>query len=152
MLLPEQFRRSAPWRLGDFFTAYACAVGGLLVIGLAWLGASSSVRVDSQVRWADLGVVGLVALGAGNIAWILTGRRAVGELRRHVIATVGLRKSAVAAPVEAMADGVVVSGPGMSLYHRPDCLFVAGKRVQRASAPAFQRRGRRPCRACLPTA
>jgi hypothetical protein len=149
MMLPERFRRTVPWRPGDFFTAYVCAAAGLLVICMAWLGASSSVNVDSQVRWADLGVAGLIVLGTGNILWLLTGRRAVGKLRRDVIATLGRLEEAADVPAAPVTDGVLVSGAGMSLYHRPDCLFVAGKRVRRSSAQAFQRRGRQPCRACL---
>jgi hypothetical protein len=150
MLASEHLRRRVPWTTRAFSLAYVCAVGGLLVIGVAWFGASSSVTLNSQLRWADVGVAGLILLGAGNIAWLLTGRRAVGELRRHVLATVSPREVTVEEPATSAAGGVLVSGAGMSHYHRPDCLFVAGRQVRRASRQTFERRGRRPCRVCLP--
>jgi len=153
-VVPERLRRPVPWRLGDLLLLYACTVVGLLLIAVAWFGASSSVVVDSQVRWTNIGIGGLILLGAGNLSWILAGRRAVGELRRHLTPLIPLPERRVAPDTEAIppqgaADGALVSARGMTRYHRPDCVFVAGKSVQKASERTFRRRGRTPCAACL---
>ena len=154
-MLPERFRRSVPWRLGDLMVLYVCTAVGLLIIGIAWFGASSSVVVSSQVRWTNVGVGGLIVLGAGILAWVLAGRRAVGELRRHVISLIPVPADAprATAPVRAVVerpnDERLVSAPGMTHYHRPDCIFVAGKQVKASTERALRRQKRTPCGACL---
>src|SRR5438067_13202899 len=97
---------------------YVGTAVGLLIIGIAWFGASSSVVVSSQVRWTNVGVGGLIVLGAGILAWVLAGRRAVGELRRHVISLIPVPEDAgqATAPVHAVVerpdDERLVSAPG----------------------------------------
>ncbi len=150
----ERFRRSVPWRLGDLLVLYACAAVGLLIIGIAWFGAASSVDVHSQVRWTDLGVGGVIIVGGGVLAWVLAGRRAVGELRREVTSRIPLpvretdQVSAAIATPGPGPDGVV-SGPGMTHYHRRDCIFVLGKTVKRGTERGFRRQKRAPCPACI---
>jgi hypothetical protein len=153
-MLPERFRRSVPWRVGDLMILYACSAVGLLVIGIAWFGASSSVVVSSQLRWTNVGIGGLIILGAGILAWILAGRRAVGELRRHVTSLIPLPEQSVAtepapAPASTAAGGRLVSAAGMTHYHRPDCIFVAGKAVKKGTERTFRRQKRTPCAGCL---
>ena len=160
-MLSERFRRSVPWRLGDLFLLYACTAVGLLTIGVAWYGASSSVVLSSQVRWMNVGVGGVIVLGAGILAWVLAGRRAVGALRRDVTAlipvpgeTIAL-ESSVSAPrsgsrVERpQSERSLVSGRGMKHYHRPGCIFAAGKQVSESTERTFRRQKLTPCRACL---
>jgi hypothetical protein len=143
-----------PWRLGDLFLLYACTAVGLLIIGIAWFGASSSVDVDTQVRWTNLGVGGLIILGAGVLAWLLAGRRAIGELRRHVTPLIPVP---IHEAGDVTSDGAkpdpdandLVSGPGMTHYHRRHCVFVAGKAVKKGTERSFHRQKRKPCGACL---
>ena len=152
-VVPQRFQRSVPWRVGDLLLFYGCIAVGLCVIGIAWFGASNSVVVTSQLRWTNIGVGGLIVLGAGMLAWILAGRRAVGELRRHVLDFIEVPDAAP--PVHAFAaDGAergtsVVSAPGMRHYHRPHCVFVAGKQVKTSTESAFRRQKLTPCRGCL---
>jgi hypothetical protein len=153
-VLPERFRRPVPWRLGDLLVLYACTALGALLVAVAWFGASSSVRVASQVRWTNIGVGGLIVFGAGSLAWLLTGRRAVGELRRHLLPLIPVPEQPAVegrAPASPTTNGALVSVRGMTHYHRAACIFVAGKDVEKASERTFRRRGRTPCAACRPT-
>jgi hypothetical protein len=148
--MPERFRRSVPWTLGDLMILYACTFVGLLLVGIAWYGASSSVAVSAQVRWANLAVGGLILLGAGQLAWLLTGRRAVGELRRHVLRQARSDAVVEQAPVaHAAENGRFVAAKNMTRYHRPACLLVAGKKVEAGAETKLQKRGLRPCGVCL---
>jgi hypothetical protein len=160
-VLPERFRRSVPWRLGDLFLLYACTAVGLLTIGVAWYGASSSVVVSSQLRWMNVGVGGVIVLGAGILAWVLAGRRAVGALRRDLTARIAVPgdtialESCVSAPrsdsraERPQSEKSFVSSPGMQHYHRRGCIFAAGKQVVESTERSFRRQKRTPCRACL---
>src|SRR5207237_1367274 len=86
--MPDRFRRSLPWGVTDMLIVYGMTFVGLLLVFLAWFGTSASVRLGSQVRWTDVGVAGVIILGAGNLLWLLRGKRATGQLRRLVLAEV----------------------------------------------------------------
>jgi hypothetical protein len=129
--LPERFRRSVPWGMGDLLAIYATTFIGLLLVFLAWFGSSASVRLNNQVRWTTVGVAGVIVLGAGNLFWLLRGKRATGELRRLLLLQVPVDDEA---PVEAPRAGPLV----------------AGKDVTAASKDAHVRSGREACGVCLP--
>lgn len=136
------------------------AVGVACVI-VAAVGAGRADDLRAQVRWLNVGTIGVVVLGAGNVVWYLVGRRANGALRRRVHAALAAQgrgapigASATSAPsgesgATASASGALVAGRGMTRFHRPDCLLVAGKTVRPATEATHHRRGRRPCGVCL---
>jgi hypothetical protein len=139
---------SLPWTVSHVATLYAAWVVGAVLMGVAWLGVSDSVRVPTQVRWTDVGIAGLLVTAAGKEAWLIAGRRAIGAMRRAVLAASALpspRRGTVPAPV----GRDLVTASGMTRYHRADCIFAAGKRVTVVRRGAVRRRGLRPCEACL---
>jgi hypothetical protein len=61
-------------------------VFGLNLLGLAaivggWLWASDRGLLGDQFPAANLAVVGLIVAGAGNISWLLSGRRTIGRAK-----------------------------------------------------------------------
>jgi hypothetical protein len=150
MLSPD--RRTVPWQVGDLLLLYLANVSGLLLIVVAWFEASSAVSQDTQIVWLDIGITGVIVAGAGNLLWLLTGRRAVGELRRALTPALTARFSeptGETGPAVSTADpGQLVAGADMTRYHRADCPLVAGKEVADAPEESHRARGRRPCQVC----
>jgi hypothetical protein len=145
-------RRSMPWRLPDLLLLYLANLAGLLLIVTAWFEASGATSQDTQILWLDVGTAGVIVAGAGNVLWLLSGRRQVGELRRALtpalfarVAQPDSRPEATAAKVD---PGLLVTGADMTRYHRADCLLVAGKQVEAGSEATHRSRGLRPCQVC----
>jgi hypothetical protein len=150
--LPDRFRRPVPWRVGDALALVGTTGAGLLLIVIAWFCADGAASVDSQVRWLNVGVVGLIALGVGNLLWLMTCRRAIGELRRVVLPRIPIDAAPARGsmePADRAADGLVATA-SMTRFHRPACPFAAGKPVRAATEAAHRRKGRRPCDLCRP--
>ena len=78
--MPERFRRSVPWGMSDILAIYATTFIGLLLVFLAWFETSASVRLRNQVHWTNVGVAGVIVLGAGNLFWLL-GQGPAGTVR-----------------------------------------------------------------------
>jgi hypothetical protein len=145
-----------PWRVSDAVTLAACTFVGASVVIFAWYGASGTDRLSAQVEWADLAVVGALVAAAGNVVWVLSGRRAVGLRRAAQMEHLGLfldSRLAVAGAdesptLELLLDAGLVAVKGLTLYHRADCPLVSGRRVARYTA----RNGstREPCGVCIP--
>jgi hypothetical protein len=150
--MPDRFRRSVPWQPGDLVTLYVATVSGLLLVFLAWLETSGAVHLRSQVRWTNVGVAGVIVLGAGNLLWLLRGRRAIGELRAFVLPRVVVETPTSATPpmLAPRVAPALVSGSSMTRFHRADCVLVVGKDVVAASESTHRRRGRTPCGVCQP--
>ena len=146
--MPERFRRSVPWGMSDILAIYATTFIGLLLVFLAWFETSASVRLRNQVHWTNVGVAGVIVLGAGNLFWLLRGKRATGELRRLLLPLVPVDDDA---PVDVPRAGPLVAGADMTRFHRADCPLVAGKRVSGAGREVHVRANREPCGVCLPT-
>ena len=145
---------SSPWRRVDRVGLLATTGVGVALIAVSWFGAADATAVETQVRWVNAAVVGVVVLGAGNALWLLTGRRAAGQLRRTVVDSDQLarRLTALSQRADRREAGVAapVAGQHMTRYHRPDCPLVAGKQVTSGSVTTHVKRGRRPCGVCLP--
>jgi hypothetical protein len=155
-------RHSVPWQVGDLMLLYLTNVAGLLLIVVGWYEASGALSQDAQILWLDLGIVGVIVAGAGNVLWLLTGRRAVGELRRALTPALMARfaeptgdRLTIDPEIDAgqrvagqLVAGQLVAGAEMTRYHRADCLLVAGKDVQVGSEATHRSQGRRPCQVC----
>lgn len=149
-------RRSAvPWRVADLLVLYLSFALGFLLIGAGWAGASGEVRFEDQIRWASVGTVGVILIGAGSLTWLLAGRRNVGLHQRAVTERLRSRtEDDRAAPgpapeAEPVAPGLVASRV-MTRFHRTDCPLVRGKAVRAHQLATHQRRGRVPCDICQP--
>jgi hypothetical protein len=137
----------APWtRRTLVFAVTAMALGVLLVV-VAWIGASGERQLSPQVVWVNLAVVGSAIAAVGQATWLLQGRRAVGVLRHQVLPDRERPRRPAAPPIAPVAATGVVAIAGSGRYHRPDCLLVAGKDVDGVDAA---RDGLQPCDVCQP--
>jgi hypothetical protein len=73
--------QGAPWGRRDLVTVAVLNLIGLGLIVGGWLWASDRTLVADQFPAANLTVIGLVVAGAGNVSWLLSGRRAVGRAK-----------------------------------------------------------------------
>jgi hypothetical protein len=142
---------ASPWtarqRLGLLFLLALGVVG--LVAG--YEGTSGTLRVGHQVPWINLAGAALLVSGAGVVAFLTAGRRAIGRRRLGLFGNLAEAGSAVAAAGSGLAAGDLVAAPAMTRYHRADCSFVAGKTgLAASSSAAHQQAGRKPCGVCLP--
>ena len=77
--------RPVPWTRRDVIVVVALNVAGLAVIVAGWAWASGRTVLADQFPATDLAVIGLIVAGAGNIAWLLANRRAIGRARRSLL-------------------------------------------------------------------
>jgi hypothetical protein len=153
VLVPDRLRTPVPWRLPNLLLLTTTTTVGLLLVLVAWAGASGSVQIDTQVRWVNVGTAGVIVLGCGNVLWFLSGRRAVGELRRLVTSRLrpAVHGHADSVAADAAPAGVLVATQKMSRYHLAACPLAAGKAAVPATEAAHRAAGRRPCGVCLPS-
>lgn len=140
-----------PWPRSHWGWLAVFNVVGLLLIIVTWYRTSGTGSIPNQLGWVNLGLGGLVVAGVGNALWLLRGRRGVALARLVVVPD-----AHIAVPVAELAktngqdEVLLVSGPRMSLYHRSDCLLMAGKEGHIASRPEHERAGLRRCEVCEP--
>ena len=160
-------RRVAParpllWGAEDLLRwVITCGLGGIVIV-VAWYIAAGEATFGQQVGPLDVAVAGLLLSGVGNLAWLLHGRRALGERRRLLLPDVvepGADVTAHAVPVSpvpasghaASVEDVFLSGEGMERYHRADCALAAGRTGwTTATRREHEQAGRRPCGVCRP--
>ncbi len=147
-----------PWKVSDAAIFAVCTFVGLSLVLFAWYGASGSDRMSTQVEWADAAVAGALVATAGNVLWILSGRRAVGLRRARQ--TERLERFTELAPSADVALAtstreipvidILVAAKGLSLYHRPDCPLVDGRHVRQFNPSSSRSLAKEPCGVCLP--
>lgn len=71
----------APWNRRDRLVVAVLNAAGFAAILGGWAWASDQTIIGDQFPAANLTVVGLIVAGAGNISWLLSGRRAVGRAK-----------------------------------------------------------------------
>jgi hypothetical protein len=120
--------------LSRFGATQMVALGAILS---GWFVAAGQHSSSGVWPWLALCLVGLGLSLMTNVLALFTLRR--GIVRRFP----AVKFMAAAAP--GRAGGEWVSGDGMTLFHRPDCLLVTGKHVE-----AHRGNGRRPCGMCRP--
>ena len=141
-----------PWTLSDMRTMFLTTAAGIAAVLAGWWEASGVGRVDRQIGWIVLGIVGLIVTGIGNFFWLLAGRRTVALRRAQVLATMESDDGPLAAASERVAaaaePSTLVAVKGSRRYHRPACLVVNGKAVHRVSDAEVARL--QPCEMCGP--
>jgi hypothetical protein len=156
-----------PWALADMVALSINTAVGMLLIGVAWDRTSGLVGVRDQVPWLNVAIGGVVIIAAGNTAWFLRGRRAVGQRRSGTLPTArgGMRVRGACAQASVVpsqyldqaaesgtdfvaARTIFVAARIMTHYHRPECAFAVGKTVTGADRSTHERAGRRPCGIC----
>lgn len=126
---------------------------GLSMILAGWFGAGDTAVVQRQIPWINLAIAGLALSAVNNGVWILRGRRSLVMMAsRFPDRMINGRRSRIIAGDRADTGPVdwYVAGPLMTLYHRPNCPFVAGKSVQGENRAAHVTAGRGPCAVCEP--
>jgi hypothetical protein len=123
---------------------------GLAVIAVSWYGSSGTRQPSQQVRWVAVSIVGLTVSAVANVAWVLRCRRVIGRALRTLPATLGWVGSSASQAAAPESEEIFVTAAPSTLYHRPDCVFAAGRTVRSASPAAHQRAGLSPCEVCEP--
>lgn len=122
--------------------------GALLFAGWDQAAAASDLDRDGATRGVPLGVGALLITAvAGSVATIGLRRRVETE-KGHLLpalAAASRRGAPAAAPAPATGGGLV-TGPGLTRYHRPSCPTLAG--IAAAPLPARPDPALRACRIC----
>ena len=121
---------------------------GLVLIIAGWYQASGEVTVRGQLTWLNVSMVGLGVSGWANGMWLWRGRQVIGLARATMLPLASNRKGP--RPTPALPESSLVTGPGMSRFHRPSCPLVAGKDVSGETLAHFERRGLTACDVCQP--
>lgn len=131
-----------------------------IVIVVAWYIAAGEATFGQQVGPLDAALAGLLLSGVGNLAWLLHGRRALGERRRVLLPDLadaravsrGVVPTPPSIPADtATLDDVFLAGEGMERFHRPGCALAAGRTGwTTATRREHEAAGRRPCGVCRP--
>jgi len=144
---------SLPWAPLDLWRL-AMVNGVVMIAAVAtWWAASGTVRSETQIMAAGVGVAAVVMSGVANARWLLVGRRAVAA-RRAATVTEGARLLEAlprrAARPGARSAAVLVALSGGRRYHQPSCQLVVGKALIEASSTEHETAGRRACGMCCP--
>lgn len=158
---PRQATRPRPllWGAEDLLRwAITTGLGGV-VIAVGWYIAAGEATFAQQVGPLDAALAGLLLSGVGNLAWLLHGRRALGERRRLLLPDVAevtaepvlIGPLPAPAPVTAASEDVFLAGEGMERFHRPECALAAGRTGwTTATRREHEAAGKRPCGVCQP--
>ena len=129
---------AGPWTRGRVAGFGAIQAGVLAVILAGWYTAAGQHSSSEVWPWLAVCLTGLGLSAAANGVAFFGGHRAI---MRRPLPTIGVSQS-----TRAVAHDGLVSGAGMTMFHRPNCLLVAGKNVI-----AADRAGElEPCGMCRP--
>jgi hypothetical protein len=141
-------RANTPWGPVDAVRIATLNVVGLALVLSGWVLASGQLLFKHQVTGANVAIAGIVFAGVGDGLWLLSGRRALGVRKRTLTSAIEHTPWKPRA-VEA-TQPTLVAAKGMTRYHRPDCAFVAGRRVYSRKRETHENQGRQPCAVCKP--
>ena len=139
-----------PWSLRDLSRLIWFEIVSVLAIIGCFVGARHTQGYDHRLYWIVGGILALLLAGAGWATWVLIGSRALRDRQRAFVAEAAPLVESASTPF--VVDGVVllVSGPGMTHYHRADCVFAQDRPVAAAKRAAHVRNGLAACRICAP--
>ena len=127
-----------PWSGRALLISGGAMAVGIILLAIGWLGVDDKPRINGQVGWLNVAVLGIAIAAAGQAGWLLYGRRRVGRLRREVLSGPVSGRPAGVTVDRAAATARFVTVPGSRRYHRPACLLVAGKHTTAVSAKRAQ--------------
>ncbi|HZQ77997.1 MAG TPA: hypothetical protein VFE55_11745 [Acidimicrobiia bacterium] len=126
-------------------------IGLLLAVAVlfgSWARTSGVDQAKPAIAATGIAVFGLVLVALGAVGSTLTVKRHV-QLRKARLFAPWLQAADGPAAAPAPAAGPLVSAPGLTRYHRPDCPSVAGLAVTAVDLRAMTA-GLAPCRLCDP--
>ncbi len=137
---------ATPWALGDVGRLIRYQGAGFVAIVVCYVGADQTKAWNSQLYWIVGAMAGMLVAGASWVMWLLVAARGVRQRQRRLE-----RVTAQLAAVRraGVTDDVLVTGAGMTHFHRASCVFVEGRRVTEAPAARHTARGLTPCKVCL---
>jgi hypothetical protein len=138
--------RWAPWTSGQIRLVVGLGLLGAALVVVAYLRAADEARLEDQLAWVNLGVIGLLVAGTGAGASLLAGRRAIGLRRLRLLHDPVPRATPTPAAVDEAVQRVWV--PGSSLVHRPGCQLVLGKDADEVDPGGARQLHLRPCAVC----
>jgi hypothetical protein len=133
--------RIAPGRR-NMRVVLAAGVAGAALIGLGWNEASIASDGASAIPGVLLAAAGVGLAAAAVTAHVARWRRQLHHQQQVTVADVDLR-------TPARNEGSAVVAPGLTRFHRPGCLAVAGVDAQVVPLESV-RSGLRPCGVCHP--
>ncbi len=133
----------ALWESGDRIVTAVLVAVGVVLIAIAWIGASDTTEWDTQLRWTALSMVGVVCVCVGVGIYLFRGFSRVRAealfVRRQLAARIA--RGAPSVGDDISSERVTVAG--MAHHHAPGCLLVAGKATVAADEAALP-----PCGVC----
>jgi hypothetical protein len=139
-----------PWSDDDVSRVVLTNVAGLALVLAGWYESAGTGSTRTGLAWLCVSLGGLAAAGVANGLWLLRGLRAIGFAGVAVLPPPKTSAPAIFIP-DAKRRGLgVVSGAGMSRYHRPGCPLVVGKAVTASDRRALEGSGLSPCGVCEP--
>ena len=139
--------RRLPWTYPDLQRFVRTELLSFLGLVVCFVGARNTRSWDDQLLWIVGAFAAMLLAGWGWTGWMLAGSRALRARERAALARGGRIASARRS---ASAAGVVVTGAGMTRYHRPDCTFARGRATTAVTAAQRASRDLMPCGACRP--
>lgn len=117
-----------PWTPADLNRLAARGSIGLIGLLVAWFQTSEQTALRAQLPWLFAAVAASAVAGVAMSVWLTRGLRAVRAEHRALHATAPAVLPSTATDVDS--EQAWVSADGMTLVHRPQCLFVRGKDVR----------------------
>jgi hypothetical protein len=127
-----------------------CTGTGTALSVAGWWSASGQGAIADQIPPASVCLLGALVAFAGQVAWVLRGRRAVGARAQWLLPEAPAEDPAVVTATLDAGDGRLVAGDGLVHYHRVGCRFALGRDWPAAGRTEHEASGRRPCGACRP--
>jgi hypothetical protein len=115
-----------------------------------WWAVSGSRSASDQHSLFLVGLAGVLLAGAANGVWLGAGRKAIRTTRSAILSTPPEGALSGNPGVTDTSCEALVSGNGMSWYHRSGCPLASGKSVAPATRRAHEVAGRTPCAVCRP--
>lgn len=136
------------WHRRDAAGPFLAGLVGVVLCVVAWWQASGDRTFRQQLSLATVSVIGLVLIVGAEAAWVLRGRAIVG---RRIRALLGSVPPAIAGETPVLTgERILVAGPDLRLYHRPECALAEGHGWAAAGSHEHRQAGRRPCGVCRP--
>lgn len=151
---------SGPWPLAALGRVTTLWLAAAIVLSVATAGARTESDPANGGLWILLGMLSGLLAGTGSTFWLLAGFRSVRARQQATMARIAcLLPEETLSGAESEAHTILLAGafepatavlvrvPQGTLYHRSDCLMVAGKtQVPVAHAdPSLE-----PCGVCAP--
>lgn len=151
---------SGPWPLAAFGRVTTLWLAAAIVLSVATAGARTEADPANGGLWILLGMLSGLLAGAGSTFWLLAGFRSVRARQQLTVARIAqLLPEDTLSVVESEDQTLLLAGASDSapvalvrvsqgtLYHRSDCLMVAGKTQVPVDQvdPALE-----PCGVCAP--